>query len=373
MVMDNFELKPISIKNKDEEREWRQSKPPYTEEDLKDVGGKPKMLFAAIKSPMFDGQFMAEGFEQAGYDVSIMNWQHIRFTEGDEGLNDRIVSKVKMDHPEITFLHIQSPGVLFEDPLREIKERTFTIIYTFDVRTDINWLKKLAPHVGLILFSDKESIRQCNADGILNVGYLPPAADYRLYRKLDMKAVTSEYGEVVFIGNNYINSPHLGFEKAEERVAMVEFMKKNFGDRFKAFGLGWGNSIEGTEIIYPHNEVLIYNSAKVAITHNHFLRSGYQSDRMYRSIGCGCYTVGQYFPGINQQFNANVCSTWIDFDMLGEEVEKALSNYNLRKLVSEAGAEFARKFHSWKNRAEEVNLLIEQEKRRVSYGVGMAD
>jgi len=213
----------------------------------------------------------------------------------------------------------------------------------------------------MLLFSDLESIAECKKEGILNVGHLQSSADYFAYRKIDIRESTNEYGEVVFIGNNYINSPQLGFEKAEERVEMVSVMEKTFKHRFKVYGLNW----EGEpRLTYPHMEALIYNSAKVAITHNNFLRGGYQSDRAFRAMGCGIYTVAQYYPGINLDFNPSVLATWLNFEMLATEVERALSNDKRRKVIADAGHDYVRQVHTWQRRVEKMTELIAEEQKR---------
>ncbi len=344
-------LKPIEIPVKN--KKWNMTTTPITEAELK-TDERPICLFAGIFSPMYDSSFMVRGFEESGYQCESFNWQKIRFSEGLEGMLDRLLSKAKSLKPELIFLHIQNPDVILKDVAKELSEYGFVVNYTFDVRNSIQWYKDLAPHVGLTLFADKESVSECKADGIMNVDYLPASADYNVYRKLDIREATNEYGEIVFIGNNTVGSA-LKFPKAEERVEMVEFMKKNFGSRFKVWGLNFGAD---TQIAYPHTEALIYNSAKVAITHNNFFKVGYQSDRALRSIGSGCYTIMQYFPEINKDFNNTVCASWLDFNMLALEVEKALLNDAKRNMIAESGYNFVRERHSWKNRVEQLKLMI---------------
>lgn len=335
--------------------EWNLSTPRFTEEELKD-DERPKLLFAGIFSPVYDSNYMVRGFEEAGYNVTPFDWQKIRFAEKAQGVNDRLLFKVAQENPAVVFLHVQSPDVLDVAVLESISKKSFIVFYTFDVRNDIKWIKELAPYVGLILFADKESVNECKKDGIENVDYLPPAADYLQYRRLEIREATDEFGEIVFIGNNTTGSA-LNFPKAEERAEMVNFLQNQFGSRFKVYGLNWGMN---SQMVYPHIETMVYNSAKIAITHNHYSRAGYQSDRMYRAMGSGIYTIAQYYHGINQDFNPTTNSTWIDFDMLAEEIEKALSNDERRKMIADNGHGFVRQHHTWAKRAERMKNLISQ-------------
>jgi glycosyltransferase involved in cell wall biosynthesis len=334
---------------------WNTSTTPFTEEELK-TDERPSVLFVGIFSKMYDSTFMVNGFEEAGYQCEKFDWQKVRFAEGLAGMLDRLIGKAKMMKPDIIFLQIQNPDVLLLDAAKELAKDSFVINYTFDVRNSIDWYKDIAPHIGLTLFGDKQSVAELKKEGIENVEYLPCAADYNIYRKLDIRERTDEYGEIVFIGNNTVGSS-LKFPQSEQRVEMVEFMRKQFGDRFKAYGPNWGMN---SGVVYPHMEVLIYNSAKVAITHNHFIRSGYQSDRALRAMGCGIYTIAQYYPEINKQFNPTVLATWLDFNMLAEETEKALSNDDRRKMIADNGHDWVREQHSWTKRIEQLKGLIEK-------------
>jgi len=107
--------------------------------------------------------------------------------------------------------------------------------------------------------------------------------------------------------------------------------------------------------------------AKIAITQNQFHRKGYQSDRTYRSMGCGCFTVAQYYPDINKDFNSGVLSTWVDFDGLAHECEKYLNLVSIREDKAAAGAQWVRDNHSWQRRVEQLKNLIEKHGKQQRY------
>ena len=93
-------------------------------------------------------------------------------------------------------------------------------------------------------------------------------------------------GEIVFLGGNYAMS-NMNYPSAQERIELVEFLQKEFPDKFRVYGMGW----EGTKMVHAQDEIKIYNQAKIAITHNNFQRKGYTSDRLFRAIGCGAMTI----------------------------------------------------------------------------------
>lgn len=335
-------------------REWHTSTTKFTEEELA-VSNKPLLLFVGIYSAVFNSDFMKRGFEEAGYECNVFNWQKVRFEEGYQGMIDRLAVKIKLDKPDVVFLQIQNKDIVLKEAVKEFSKYSFVVNYTFDVREDISWYKEIAPNIGLTLFGDMESVDECRMEGITNVDYMQSSADYSTYTRLPIREATNEYGEVVFIGNNTVGAS-LNFEKAEERVEMVNYLQKNFKDRFKVYGQNWLN----TKMVHPHEESMILNACKVAVTHNHFFRRGYTSDRIFRSMGCGAYTISQYYNGVNVDFNASVLATWLNFDMLGQQIELALSNDERRKMVASNGYNFVRGKHSWKNRAETLKKLIKK-------------
>lgn len=325
---------------------------------------RPCILFVAMYAPtgtngsIFNSDFMVDGFNKAGYRVEVMDWQKIRFNEGIEGLHQRILYKAMAEKPELIFLHIQTVGILSKEFLDELNKVSFTVSYNFDCRTfkDTEWQYELAPHLGYSFVSNKEDVLRCNAFGIFNVGVLHSSADFNHYKRIKVE-ITEDDPEIVFIGNNFETS-NLDFQKKKERVELVKFMQENFGNRFKAYGRGWDNS----GIVNQQEEVVIYNKAKIAITHNNFYRTAYQSDRAYRAMGSGCLTIMQYYPEINKDFTPQVASTWLNFDMLKTECERYLENEEERIKKANAGYDWVRHQHSWHNRAMQMTEILNQYK-----------
>jgi hypothetical protein len=334
---------------------------PSFEEGEIQQSNKPKVLFAAIYAPVntggsiFSSDFMVRGFEQAGYEVMVMDWQKIKFNEAVEGLRDRLLIKAKIEQPEFIFLHIQNKDVIDIETAKALNKIAPVVMYNFDARqpNEMQWSYELSEYITLNIFSSQEDVLRCKQKGFTNVCCISSSADYDNYKPIKVTAQhLKDYPhEIVFIGNKFDKS-NMKFDKAAERTEMVEFLTKEYGDRFKAWGMGYSKMVNQQE------EQIIYNCAKIAVTQNNFLRTSYCSDRGYRAMGCGILTIHQYFPEINKFFNSQVCSTWLNFDMLKEQIDKYLEDEILRYAKGKAGAAFVRERHSWYNRVLEIQELL---------------
>ena len=318
---------------------------------------KPTVLFVGIYSPLFNSDFMVRGFEQAGYRVEKMDWQLIKLNEQIPGLRERLIAKAKLSQPDLIFLHIQNEGVLDRGTVEVLQSVAPTVSYNFDCRPyeQMKWAYDLAPYFELNLFSNTEDVQRCKALDINNCAVLQSSADYGLYKPEKYFSDPNHTEEIVFIGNKFDNT-NMKFDNAAERTQMVEFLDKHYGKQFKAWGIGFSRMVK------PEEEVVIYNSAKIAVTHNNFLRSRYCSDRGFRAMGCGCLTIHQYYPEINKDFNSHVASTWLNFDMLREQIDIHLENEELRIAKAKAGAEWVRENHSWHKRVLQLQELLKMNK-----------
>lgn len=327
---------------------------PFEQDDFV-VDERPTVLFVAVYAPTFNSDFMVRGFEQAGYNVMVMDWQKIKYMEGVEGLRDRLIVKAKMEQPDLIFLHVQQEGTIDNNTAIALQKIAPTVSYNFDCRNfeKSKWMYELAPLIELSIFSNTEDVQKCKELGINNVACMHSSADFDHYKPFNLnEEKRKEYPhDIVFIGGRFDKS-NMQFDNAGERTKMVEFLTKEYGDRFKVWGMGYSRMVNQQE------ERLIYNCAKIAITHNNFFRTRYCSDRIFRAMGCGVMTVQQYYPEINKDFDKTVTSTWLNFDMLKEEIDKHLENESLRYAKAKAGATFVREKHSWYNRVLEMQQLL---------------
>lgn len=358
----------------------------FNENEFPPKDNRPVVLFVGIFSPTFDSTFMAKGFEEHGYRVETLDWQKVKFNatetitqvvkneetgefeekkvkqDGNAVLQDTILKKAIKCNPDLIFLHIQSEGVLNTLIVDQLQRIADTVIYNFDCRSKekTQWLYDLVPYAKLVCFSNLDDVVACRNKGNYNVMVLQSSADFEVYRPLPKKSdIPKEFKhDIVFIGNRYDNT-NMEFPEAKIRTEMVEFLQKEFGGKFKAWGMGWQYS----RLVNKQEEVLIYNGCKIAITQNNFNRADYQSDRVYRIMGCGAFALIEFFPNVNQYFSNDVAGAWLNFDMLKEQIERYLNDEKLREQKAFLGSKFVRSKHSWGNRVEQLLIALKNVKK----------
>jgi hypothetical protein len=313
------------------------------------------VLIAKLEAPgLYSSAGIVNGLQNNFEEVYEFNYQNVMYMEGASEMRRRLMGMVLMYKPDIVFLHVQIPEPLDMNLMEFLSERTYVVMYTFDVRTDISWYKEYAPLVGLIVFADKESVLECVSEGIKNVDYLHSSANYEQYKPLpEGKLPEKDYGEIIFIGNNFIGTIHK-FPNTGQRFELVQFMQDKFGDRFKAYGLGW----RGSRMLSPAEEIAAYQSCKIAITHNNFNRSGYTSDRQWRSMGCGALTICHYYDGYYDDIPSQMSQTWSTFHKLEHRCQILLDNDGFRRQVAIRQHKHVVDNHNWTIRFSKLKKLI---------------
>jgi len=317
------------------------------------------VLIAKMEAPkLYSSDGIVRAFKEHYDQVYEFDWQKTRFNTSVEEMRRRLMGIAMMYHPDVIFLHIQNPDVLDQNTVEFLSnEIGFVILYTFDVREDIDWMKKLAPYLGLLLFADKDSVTQCKKDGIENVDYMQSSCDYQLYKPVDAKL--AEKQGIVFIGNNFVGS-NLKYPLAQERYDMVHLMRKTFKDQFTCYGHGWDFE---SQMLDPEKEVAAYNYAKISITHNNFNREGYTSDRLWRSIGCGAYTISQHYEGLDEDFPNHWLLSWKNFDELKSLCSKMLTSKWYINVGAERQRACALRKHTWSIRISNLKEKIQSHGR----------
>lgn len=359
---------------------------PFNENEFPPEDNRPVCLFVGMFNASFDSTFMVKGFENEGYRVEVLDWQKVKYEatgfrnevvlnevtneyeekkvmeNGTAILQETLLKKAAFCNPSLIFLHIQSTGILNTIIVSQLEAIAPTVAYNFDCRTheDTGWIYDLAPYVSLICFSNLEDVMACRKRGNYNTMVLQSSADYEVYRPLlNKENISKEFNhEIVFIGNKS-EGTNLNFPEAKRRTELVEFLQKEYGDRFKAWGMGWNYS----RIVNRQEEVMIYNACKIAITQNNFSRADYQSDRAYRAMGCGALTILQFFPNVNKYFTKEVAGAWLDFDMLKSEIDRYLADEETRLKKAANGAMWVRAKHSWENRVQELKIALKNVKK----------
>lgn len=343
--------------------EWfgAKSLPNTDEEEM--IDQRPTLLHVALNAPTYSSAALSSAFTEAGYNTQIFDWQKIKINEGIEGMRDRLMTKVKLDRPNVIFLHLQNEDAITLEIAKELAGMSFVVNYTFDVRDDerMKWMDDMAPHIGLTLFASQEDVDRCYEKGVKNTSVIQSSCDMEVYRPI--QSIKSG-PDILFVGGKYINT-NLSFPLAQERQDMIDFLKMRFGDNFKSFGIGQENS----RYVHPHEEVHLYNQCKIAINHNNFDRTLYSSDRIWRIIASGAFCLTKYFKGIEMLFpdHRKLGDTWASFDELYYKIHFYMSDgAEERVRLSQSACDYVRTHHTWRSRVEEMKALIQKHSKNTA-------
>ncbi len=288
---------------------------------------------------------ISRSFRERGHDVTEYDCR------GTADINSVAVREVSTSKYDLVFMQIQAAGIIAEatcDAMRASGAMTF--LWNGDLREDIEWTKRLAPHVDITSFTnetDNDIIRALGYDArYLNIGY--EDLIYNLVR-------TEGRSGIVFMGNDYKGR----FPQSNARKEMVERMKAEFGDAFTVYGNGWG---KGARHLSPEQEAEAYNNALIAIGMDHFLRPYFASDRLLRSQACGACVLQQMYPGVEEE-HPNVL-LWDTVDQL-VSVCRALLRTPVTTAeygILQAKNTFAN--HRWHNRVEVLEKWVQEHKQK---------
>ena len=277
----------------------------------------------------YSNKGLMDGFLSAGFvDYRLFDFQLQRFQYGKEKMEEMLIEEAKKMKPDLIFIQAQGSDVFTFATFRTLSKIGFTVNYTFDIRSkeQTEWLYALAPHLGLICFSNQRDVDECNSRGYKNVMCLQSSADPDIYKPDE----TKERKGVVFIGNNFMNT-NMQFPLSKERAEMVEFLQKEFPNEFTVYGNNWG----GGKLVGQKEEVEIYQSAAIAIAQNNFMATDYHSDRIWRAMFCGAMCLTPYYKGIERLFSVGVhLDCWNSLDELRDKIDFYLKN---PKIASEIG------------------------------------
>lgn len=312
-----------------------------------------KVFHIGITAPSYSSEAISKSFNDVFGECRYFDWQFHRFNYGTEIMRDNMLLEAKVYKPDVIFVHCNHNGeAIIDENYKQLSEIAQVVTYTEDVREDISHFENISPLVKLMIFTNIDDVEKLKEKGFNNAVYLPVSYNDIWYKK---QGKTSKYyGDIVFVGNNTVNS-NLNFPKAQERQDMIAALKKEFGDKFMAYGMGQEN-----KMLNPQEAVECYNNAKIAIGHNNFSRKGYQSDRALNAMGCGCPVLMKEYDGIKDNFPDLRGFAWKNVDDLivlckiyfmenGIGLLDGLADYQYKEVTEN---------HRWYNRAESIKELL---------------
>ena len=256
------------------------------------------------------------GFQQSFIDiVGEDNYREI--STGDPYIN--VNTKIEFDlfKPDIVFMQIQSPNIIGNTICQYMKEQgTFIINWTGDKRKEVpQWMIDLAPNVSLTSFSNMDDVNTMRSLGFKS-DYLEIGYDPLIYTPT---GEAYDVPEIVFMGNNYGNGY---FPMSDFRVNMVDFLQKEYGNRFGVYGKGWSNA-KGNVNHSQYEEAKHYRGAKIAINCSHFDSLNYNSDRLLRILGCGIACISYNHKGMEETYGSR-CGYFTEFTELKKIIDNVI-------------------------------------------------
>lgn len=322
------------------------------------------ILHVALIAP---GGYSNAGLMKAFFDngfseYTCFDFQEKTFNSDRETMRKMLIKEAERLRPDMIFMQIQASDILDVDTFKSLSKISFTVNYTFDIRTveQTEWLYNLASILGLICFSNQRDVDICNAMGFPNAMVLQSSVDtddYFIDRDWNQEKLIS------FIGTNYLNT-NIPFPKSGERNEMVERLTKKYGDRFGVWGVGWNNS----RLTKPTEERDIYNNSKIAINHNNFNEELYTSDRIWRIMACGTLCLTSYFKGIENLFTRyEHLDWWETIDELEGKIDHYFNNPELSEKIRNRGWHHFMSNHTWMDRIGEVMDFVDELKLLKDY------
>lgn len=288
----------------------------------------------------------------------FFDWtQYMELGEGFKELLNRDLLKVSEQcDPDITFLHVQRPGVIDVEVAKQL--RGYVINYTYDVARPIpQWYYDIGKHINTTIFCDEPGMWEFRADGI-NSDFSLPGYDDSVFRTNGSKGV---YGDIVFLGNNYDRSQN--FHNTQNRADIVDFLKENYKDSFKVYGNNWSYN-DGNLMYKEQKEAECYRSCKIAISMSHFDLERYTSDRIFRILGSGAFCLSKWYPGVEKDFTDKVhLRIWKTESDLKELIDYYLIHEDERSLIAANGNKLAISTATW---AIRIKNIIDMAKARIS-------
>lgn len=159
--------------------------------------------------------------------------------------------------------------------------------------------------------------------------------------------------DILFVGT-------LGVEHGKPRADLINFLIKNYGDKFT-----WVGS-NGPEQVRDDKLTNLIQRSKIVIGDCVYSKN-YWSNRLYETIGRGGFLIHPKIPGIEKEIidgEHYVSFEYGNFVDLKQKIDFYLKRDDLRNKISKNGYEFIKKNHSILNRVQEIENIINNETSR---------
>lgn len=258
--------------------------------------------------------------------------------------------------PTLIFIQIQAPDILWIDTAKKLSILGFVINFTGDVRWSTpDWMLQIGKVIQLTTFSNMFDVHNCTAAGI--------KADFLNYA-IDPKRYT-RHGEVFSIPKIVAHMNNYGggyFPLSQFRIDAVERLQKEFKEDFAVYGTGWSNA-KGNLNSDQVAESKQYNNALIAISISHFDYNRYASDRLFRCLGSGIFTLSHNYDNIKADFVPGVhLDTFVTLDEMVTKCHHYLENSTERLKIAQWGFDLAHDKFTFDAMVQNILQLYEKHK-----------
>ena len=291
------------------------------------------------------------GFQQAFIDV-VGEENYAEISTGLINLNEKAKEIFDSFNPDIVFMQIQAAFIIDISFCKYMTDKGAKVInWTGDKRNETpKWMVELAPYIYSTSFSNMDDVNYMRSLGFKS-DYLEIGYDPLIYTPV---GEAYDMPEIVFMGNNY-GAGH--FPMSEFRIKMVEFLQKEYGNRFGVYGVGWNNG-NGNYNHSQWEEAKAYRGAKIAINCSHFDSLNYNSDRLLRILGSGCMCLSYEHLGMADTYEDSVCF-FKELYQLKDKIDYYLEKEHPRVRLSNTGNEFVKNTFTFKHQVENIIKLAE--------------
>jgi len=304
-----------------------------------------------------------KSFKSLGYNINPVFYDQKNIKE----ISNLLIKKVEEFKPDIIFVIPQSYQIAKEvfSFLRS-RGNKFVGLFGDDHWRYDTYSKYMASNFDVCITTDKFSLRKYFKDGYKNIFYSQWASPpyKRNFKKLNYEYEISFFGDI---------SPYRKF--------VVDYLrKKNF--KIICFGKGWPNGrisyeevvelIRKTKINLNISNSLSFDirclvsnpKSLLSLLRNKLFSTGKNSSevkaRNFEIPTFGGFQLTDYVPTLENYFD--IGSEVICYSTIGDienQLKYYLENEEEREIIRLKGVKKARKFHSYKNRIEDIITYVE--------------
>lgn len=278
--------------------------------------------------------------------------QYREIHTGHKDLNNQILKDISEFKPDIVFMQIQTPDIVFVETIKHIKKYCGKIInFTGDVRSPLPyWYLEMGKEIDMTLFVSQTDVEIARTRGI-NAEWIQIGFDPEIYND---RVVPAKVPEIVFTANNYDH-----FELSSYRKFVAHALLNEFKGRFQLYGSGW--TIPSLDCnASMQQQAAIFRGAKICISVSNFNQSKYASDRLLKYMGAGAFVLSHDFEDIEKLYEKNYhLSTFTSIDDMIEKCHYYLSDDQERNRIARNGYELTHNLYTWDSMINNLIKLCE--------------